>query len=175
MHDDVTRKITVSATPWAAWVALTDPAIIAGWFGDSAQVDLRVGGSVRFTWPAGEVSQGVVVTAEEPTRFAFRWDVFGTITDPTRFTTVEFTIRPVAAGTTVQVRETGLRALVEAGIAPNAEDLVEEHVDGWRNEMADLATLLESRPPATHSDLDASTPRASAIGPVPQPDAGRAR
>jgi uncharacterized protein YndB with AHSA1/START domain len=162
MLDDVTREVTVSATPWAVWTALTDPETIAGWFGDSAQVDLRVGGSVRFTWPAGEISHGVIVSAEAPTRFAFRWDVFGTITDPTLFTTVEFTIHPVAQGTAVRVSETGLSALVEAGIALNVEDLVEEHVDGWRNEMGDLAVLLESQPPTARTDLDASVPRSTA-------------
>ena len=56
----------------------------------------------------------------------------------------------------------GLLALVDAGIAPNLEDLVEEHVDGWRNEMGDLAMLLESRQPAARTDLDASVPRSPA-------------
>ncbi len=62
----------------------------------------------------------------------------------------------------MRVSETGLSALVEAGIAPNVEDLVEEHVDGWRNEMGDLAMLLESQPPAGRTDLDASVPRSTA-------------
>src|SRR6185437_7189260 len=106
--------------------------------------DLRVGGPVRFTWPAGEVSRGVVVAIEPAQLFAFRWDVFGSVSDPTLFTEVEFRIRAHRDGTVIRVTERGLRGLVEGGVAPYLDDLVEEHVDGWRNEMNDLAELLHA-------------------------------
>jgi hypothetical protein len=94
-----------------------------------------------------------VVTAVEPmTTFAFSWDVFGTIVDPSLFTQVEFRLRPVAGGTSVRVLETGLDALVAAGVAADLEELFEEHVDGWRNEMSDLARHLEGRAPRTPVD-----------------------
>ena len=35
-------------------------------------------------------------------------------------------------------------------------------MDGWRNEMGDLAMLLESQPPPARTDLDASVPRSTA-------------
>jgi uncharacterized protein YndB with AHSA1/START domain len=159
MLDDVTREITVSATPAQAWTAVTNPPDVSEWFGDSAQIDLRVGGPVRFTWPAGEVSRGVVVAVEPGIRFAFRWDVFGTVTDPTLFTEVEFRIRPAEGGAAVRVTERGLQALVDAGVAPYLEDLVEEHIDGWRNEMGDLGRTLEARRFESRIDLDASVTR----------------
>jgi uncharacterized protein YndB with AHSA1/START domain len=151
MLDAVTREIVVPASPAEAWVAVTNPVQVAEWFGDSAQIDLRVGGSVRFTWPAGEVSHGVVVAVEPVTRFAFRWDVFGTIADPTRFTEVDFRIRAVDGGTAIRVTERGLQALAQADVAPYLDDLVEEHIDGWRNEMSDLAEWLGSGSRAAHA------------------------
>ncbi len=95
-----------------------------------------------FHWPAGEVSRGVVVTVDEPRVFAFRWDVFGTIADPTLYPEVEFRVSTSGPHTLVRVTERGLRGLAEAGVAPYLDDLVEEHVDGWRNEMSDLTALL---------------------------------
>jgi uncharacterized protein YndB with AHSA1/START domain len=142
MLDDVTREIAVPTSPSATWAALTDPALVARWFGDRAEIDLRVGGAVCFHWPAGEVSRGVVITVDAPKVFAFRWDVFGTITDPTLYTEVEFRVTRSGERSLVRVTEGGLRGLAEAGIAPYLDDLVEEHVDGWRNEMSDLTALL---------------------------------
>lgn len=142
MLDVVTREVAVPTSPQVTWTALTDPALVARWFGDTAEIDLRVGGAVRFHWPAGEISSGVVVAVEAPTLFTFRWDVFGSVADPTLYTEVEFRVRATLEGSVVQVTERGLRGLVEGGVAPDLDDLVEEHVDGWRNEMTDLAALL---------------------------------
>jgi uncharacterized protein YndB with AHSA1/START domain len=144
MLDCVTRETTVRAGVHQVWAAITDPAQVAQWFGDTAEIDLRVGGAVRFTWPAGEVSQGVVTELEPMTTFAFRWDVFGSIVDPGVFTQVEFRLRPVDEGTSIRVLETGLDALVQSGVAIDPDELFEEHIDGWRNEMSDLASYLES-------------------------------
>jgi uncharacterized protein YndB with AHSA1/START domain len=143
MHDNVTRETVVSAGLDEVWAALTDAAVVSKWFGDRAQIDLRVGGAVRYSWPAGEVSKGVVTKVRPKSAFAFSWDVFGTVADPSDFTHVEFRLRPVEGGTAVRVTETGLERLVEAGVATDREELLEEHVDGWRNEMSDLAHYLE--------------------------------
>jgi uncharacterized protein YndB with AHSA1/START domain len=145
MVDFVTRETSVSADSDTVWAALTDPAQIARWFGDSAEVDLRVGGAVRFGWPAGEISRGVVIALEPGSRWVFRWDVFGSIDDPGLFTVVELTLRPEGSRTVVRVTESGLQALADAGVAPDLEELIEEHVDGWRNEIGDLAAYLEAR------------------------------
>jgi uncharacterized protein YndB with AHSA1/START domain len=147
MLDCVTREVVVSVGVEQVWAALTDPEQVAQWFGDTAQIDLRVGGPVRFTWPAGEISKGVVTTVEPMTTFAFSWDVFGTIVDPSLFTQVEFRIKPVSGGTSVRVLETGLDAMAAAGVAADLEELFEEHVDGWRNEMTDLVRHLEGLEP----------------------------
>jgi hypothetical protein len=43
------------------------------------------------------------------------------------------------------VEESGLEAVSHSGVAPNLDELVEEHVDGWRNEMSDLVRYVEAR------------------------------
>jgi uncharacterized protein YndB with AHSA1/START domain len=145
MLDVVSRDEVVTAELAEVWRALTDAGRVAQWFGDRAEVDLRVGGAVTFGWPAGEVSKGVVTVVEPMSRFAFRWDVFGTVLDPADFTTVEFQLQEGDAGVAVRVVESGLAALSRSGIAPNLEDLYEEHVDGWRNEMTDLVHYLSTQ------------------------------
>ena len=160
MGDWVTREIVVEVGLDRVWSALTDAVEVAQWFGRTAEIDRRVGGTVRFSWAPGEVSKGVITTVEPKTTFGYRWDVFGTVVDPSLFTHVEFQLRAVAGGTAVRVVETGLSRLVEAGIAPDLEELLEEHVDGWRNEMGDLARYLERlKPPVsqapTANDLSA--------------------
>jgi uncharacterized protein YndB with AHSA1/START domain len=145
MLTTVSREELIAADMSTVWGALTEADQVAQWFGDGAEIDLRVGGAVRFSWPAGEISSGVITVLEPSTRFAFSWDVFGTVSDPSVFTTVEFWLRPTDGGTTVRVEESGLEAVSHSGVAPNLDELVEEHVDGWRNEMSDLVHYVEGR------------------------------
>jgi uncharacterized protein YndB with AHSA1/START domain len=145
MDHIVTREVIIDATAATVWSALTTADEVAQWFGDSATIDLRVGGQVRFTWPAGELSTGVVTAVEPMSLFAYRWDIFGTLDDPTLFTLVEFQLEAVEGGTSLRLTESGLPAVAEANGEDELEDLVEEHVDGWRNEISDLVRYIESR------------------------------
>jgi uncharacterized protein YndB with AHSA1/START domain len=145
MLTTVTREELIAADVETVWGALTEADQVARWFGNRAEIDLRVGGGVRFGWPAGEVSTGVITVLEPGSRFAFSWDVFGTVADPNVFTTVEFWLRPEEGGTRVRVEESGLEAVSRSGVAPNLEELVEEHIDGWRNEMSDLVRYVAGR------------------------------
>lgn len=144
MLDRVARDSYVAGDLSLVWGALTQADQVAGWFGDTAEIDLRVGGAVRFGWPAGEVSHGVVTRVDPLVTFTYRWDVFGTVREPQLFTTVEFRLTAVEGGAKVQVTESGLVALSAAGIAPDLDALHDEHVDGWRNEMNDLAAYVGS-------------------------------
>lgn len=145
MLNTVVREEFIAADVTVVWGALTEPDQVAQWFGDRAEIDLRVGGAVRFSWPAGEISTGVVTILEPTSRFGFSWDVFGTVLESSVFTTVEFWLRSTEGGTTVRVEESGLEAVSLSGVAPNLDELFEEHVDGWRNEMSDLVRYVEGR------------------------------
>ena len=48
--DSIERAITVSSPRERVWKALTAADELARWFGDSAEVDLRPGGALRFGW-----------------------------------------------------------------------------------------------------------------------------
>jgi len=73
VDEPIRREVTVAASAKAVWDALTDPGELAAWFGAEAEVDLRVGGAVRFRWPDGTERRGLVVDVDPPNRLAFRW------------------------------------------------------------------------------------------------------
>ena len=73
MDEPIRREVTVAAAPDAVWYALTDPGELAAWFGAEAEIDLRVGGAVRFRWPDRTERRGLVVHVDPPRRLAFRW------------------------------------------------------------------------------------------------------
>ena len=58
MDEPIRRDVIVDAAPEVVWDALTDPGELAGWFGAEAEIDLRVGGAVRFRWPDGTERRG---------------------------------------------------------------------------------------------------------------------
>ena len=73
VDEPIRREITVAAAPEVVWDALTDPSELAAWFGADPEVDLRVGGAVRFRWPDGTERRGRVIDLDPPRRLAFRW------------------------------------------------------------------------------------------------------
>lgn len=73
MDEAIRRDVIVDAAPHAVWDALTDPGELAEWFGAEAEIDLRVGGAVRFRWPDGTERRGLVVELDPPRRLTFRW------------------------------------------------------------------------------------------------------
>ncbi len=57
------------------WAALTTPERLADWFAD-AQVDLRVGGTIRLNWNKGTHRAEMTITVCEPPRaLAWRWTI----------------------------------------------------------------------------------------------------
>jgi uncharacterized protein YndB with AHSA1/START domain len=73
VDEPVRREVTVDASPEMVWDALTEPEELAGWLGAEAEVDLRIGGTVRFRWPEGTERRGLVIDVDPPHRLAFRW------------------------------------------------------------------------------------------------------
>jgi uncharacterized protein YndB with AHSA1/START domain len=104
----IRREVTIAATPDVVWGALTDPGELAAWFGAEAEIDLNVGGAVRFRWPDGTERRGLIVHVDPPHRLAFRWRELRTsasglaIADPT---VVALTLEAEDEGTRVTVTE----------------------------------------------------------------------
>jgi uncharacterized protein YndB with AHSA1/START domain len=57
----------------AVWRTVTEPAELAHWFPCAVEVDLRVGGAMRFTFSPDFVLDGEVLELDPPRLFAFRW------------------------------------------------------------------------------------------------------
>ncbi|MDJ0925270.1 MAG: SRPBCC domain-containing protein [Acidimicrobiia bacterium] len=138
-QDLIERTIEVASPIGEVWKALTVAEKLAQWFGDTAEVDLRPGGAIKFGWSEyGDAVAGIVEEVEEPTTFSYRWDA-GTDDVGTMWTTkVTFTLDESNGVTTVTVRETGLSLL------PNElyGRTLEENSSGWTAELADLVALL---------------------------------
>jgi uncharacterized protein YndB with AHSA1/START domain len=102
------REVTVDAAPEVVWDALTASDELEAWFGAEAEMDLRVGGAIRFRWPDGTERRGLVVDVDRPHRLAFRWRELRTsatglaVTDAT---VVTFTLEAEENGTRVTVTE----------------------------------------------------------------------
>lgn len=138
--DTIVREITVSSPIDRVWSALTVADQIAQWFGDSAEIDLRPGGSFKMGWSEYDsVTQGVVEVVDYPTTFSYRWDA-GSTEDGTMWTTkVTFTLEEADGMTTVKVVESGFSELPDELYVRTMRD----NSSGWTAEMADLERHLE--------------------------------
>ncbi|MGH2572426.1 MAG: SRPBCC domain-containing protein [Actinomycetota bacterium] len=110
-EDRVRRVIELHATPEEVWSALTRPDQLARWFGAEAEIDVRPGGALRFTWPDGTVRRGLVEDSRAPEYLAFRWRAIGHSPEDLSAgsaTRVEFLLERLAAGTRLTLVESPL-------------------------------------------------------------------
>jgi uncharacterized protein YndB with AHSA1/START domain len=122
--------LTIAARPATIFRYFTDPARFARWMGEASVLDPEPGGRLRVGYPTGQVAGGRVVTVEPDRRIVFTWGYEGDgQTVPAGSSTVEVTLTPVAGGTEVRLRHSGL----PAGEPPAA------HLAGWRHALATLA------------------------------------
>ena len=79
--------------PEAVWRMLTEPAELAHWFPCEVELDVRVGGALRFIFSPDFELDGEVLECEPPSRFAFRWGA----------DVLFFTLYPVTGGTQLEM------------------------------------------------------------------------
>jgi uncharacterized protein YndB with AHSA1/START domain len=137
--DTIERTITVASPIAKVWEAITVADHLAKWFGDSADIDLRPGGTFKMGWSEYDnFSEAVVEIVDEPTTFAYRWDA-GTSDDGTVWTTlVTFTLDESDGGTVI--------TMVESGFSELPDDVyvkrLKSNTSGWDAELADLERHL---------------------------------
>lgn len=68
--DKIEREITINAPIKTVWSIVTDPA---QWFGDEAELDLKVGGKGKVAWASFGECPLEVTELREPDFFAFAW------------------------------------------------------------------------------------------------------
>ena len=108
MAEPTRHEAIIDAAPEVVWNALTTSDELEAWFGAEAELDLRVGGAIRFRWPDGTERRGLVVDVDPPHRLAFRWRELRTSTTGLAVadaTVVTFTLEAEENGTRVTVTE----------------------------------------------------------------------
>lgn len=70
---EITRSIDINAPAEKVWAALTEPDLIAQWFGDTCEFDPRPGGAGSFGWTAHGTFRVVVEHADRPKTLIYRW------------------------------------------------------------------------------------------------------
>ncbi|HTR75559.1 MAG TPA: SRPBCC family protein [Solirubrobacterales bacterium] len=144
--DRIESEVEIEAPVETVWSIVTEPEQISRWFADRAEVDLRPGGDIVFTFASGIPGKGTVERVEPPHLFSFRW----VSPEPERdmeaaqghYTLVEFTLAERGEGTLLRVVESGFAGL-EGSDEENAA-LAERHVGGWGMFLGNLAELAAS-------------------------------
>ena len=138
--DRIERTVELARPPAVVWAALTTVEGLGSWFGNSATIDLRPGGTARIAWSTGDKADLRIERVEEPTVFGFTWHIYGLPDDDPRRTYVEFTLAPTGTGTRLTV--------VESGFAQLPDDLHDKafngNTDGWRSELGELVAYLDA-------------------------------
>ncbi len=139
---EVSDSIHIQADRGRVWAGLTDPALLDSWFGERNEVELREGGRMSFEWEEHGRFAAVIDEVEEGRVLAFRW---ASVPDAQprsgNSTRVRFTLEDADGGTRLTVRETGWETL--DADSSEVEQTMRENTEGWREELEELAALLE--------------------------------
>ena len=136
--DLIERTLELAHPPERVWAALTTAEGLGTWFGNRAEVDLRVGGEAKLAWDSGDTAVLTIERLEPPRVFGYTWPVSGLPADDPRRTYVEFTLEPVGSGTRLTVVESGFAQLT-GDAHTKAYD---GNVEGWTSELAELVEYL---------------------------------
>jgi uncharacterized protein YndB with AHSA1/START domain len=140
--DRIERTIQLAHPPERVWAALTTAEGLGTWFGNGAEVDLRVGGEVKLTWDSGDTAVLTVERLEPPHVFGYTWRIYGLPDDDPRRTYVEFTLEPAGAGTTLTMVESGFAQLPDGDGHTTAYS---GNTRGWTDELGELVAYLDGR------------------------------
>lgn len=140
----VRRTIHIAASVDKVWRAVTDPAHISRWFGQTVLDGTGVGATGTMTFPEYGSVPLRIDALDEPKLVSFRWgnddaqDSRPDAIDETTSTVFTFTLEPVDGGTQLTVVESGF----ERTSAPLAN--LEDHRTGWDSELDKLVAYVET-------------------------------
>jgi uncharacterized protein YndB with AHSA1/START domain len=135
--DRIERTLQLAQPIETVWAALTTAEGLGTWFGNSAEVDLRIGGEIKLAWDSGDTGTLTIERLEPPHVFGYKWPVYGLPADDPRRTYVEFTLETSGDGTTLTMVETGFDQAPETAYKGNTE--------GWTHELGELVAYLDGR------------------------------
>ena len=130
----VEKTVHFQASRERVWMAITDPAELAMWFGDEAELDLRVGGDGAMTWENHGRYEMRVEEVDAPRRLVWSWVGGGGVAfDDAQTTRVEWELTTREdGGTTLYLRESGFLNDHDRG----------QYDHGWDEELGELVQLL---------------------------------
>ncbi|HEX5407118.1 MAG TPA: SRPBCC domain-containing protein [Pseudonocardiaceae bacterium] len=143
-HGTIEREIHIDATPDVVYDVITKPEHIARWWGFAASFPAVPGGAGRMTKTRRDgngtlVVPLVVLEAEAPRRFVFRWvQPEGEQATPENSFLVTFELAPAHGGTLLRLTEAGFREIGWA--AAELEEQYRDHSVGWDEHLPHLAT-----------------------------------
>jgi uncharacterized protein YndB with AHSA1/START domain len=134
----IEREILIEAPIEVVWEVLTEPEHVAGWFSNSAELDLRPGGEATFDWPEhGGPARAWVERVEPPRNLAYRWvRAVGEEQRKDSSTLVEFTLDAEGDHTRLRVVESGFQEL--AWSEDKKAWYANENTRGWKLELDEL-------------------------------------
>ena len=131
----VEKRVEFDAPVERVWRAITEPAELARWFGEEAELDLRPGGDGSMYWPNHGRFPMRVVEVDAPRRLVWRWTHLPdqAFDDAPLSTVVEWTLEErEGGGTVLHLRESGFPSEERRG----------ENDHGWDEELKELVDLL---------------------------------
>jgi uncharacterized protein (TIGR03086 family) len=159
-----TKTAILPVSPDEAFALITDPERLRRWQTVTATVDLRAGGSYRWTVTPGHIAEGTYHEVEPGRRVVFGWGWDENPDLPKDASTVTVTIEPVAEGSKVTLVHEGL-----------SETQAAMHAEGWNHffvRLERLATTGDAGPdewawaPENLTPLVAAEAALAAIQPV---------
>ena len=134
-YGSVEREIHVDASPGVVFEVVSSPEHLREWWPDEAEIEPAVGATGRMVFYRAAPEEALVVPimvvdAQPPRRFSFRWVyATGAVPGPGNSLLVTFDLEPSGEGTRVRMTETGFR---ERGWeAAVLEQAYQEHREGW--------------------------------------------
>jgi len=125
-----TKTALLPVTPDEAFALITDPERLRRWQTVSAYVDLRAGGSYRWTVTPGHVAAGTFKEVVPGQRVVFGWGWDDSVDLPFDASTVTITVEPAEGGSRVTLVHEGLTD--EGAIS---------HAEGWNHFFERLEKL----------------------------------
>jgi uncharacterized protein (TIGR03086 family) len=117
-----TKTAVLPVSPDEAFALITEPERLRRWQTVSAVVDLRAGGSYRWTVTPGHVASGTFREVEPGRRIVFGWGWEGNADLPHDASTVTVTVEPAEGGCLVTLVHENLN-----------EEQAKGHAEGWEH------------------------------------------
>ncbi len=136
------RTVTIAARRETVFRYFTDSERFAAWWGAGSSIEPRPGGVVRIRFPNAIGAGGEVVEIAPPERIVFTYGFESGQPIPIGASRVTVTLAEVAGGTLVSLHHE----------LPNAE-VRDEHVQGWRYQLAVFANVVAKEAHAGASTL----------------------